>query len=279
MTAGKTAKTTARKPASAPRTRRRKPAQAAAPPEPAGIKVYEVEPGYSILSPKSPRHYKGTYDWPLPEAADLEEFMADVMGPGRYRCELLDADGTCLESIAVSIGTLPQHPAVSAEPDESAINPLLNGSGQDDAGVQQIVQAVLQAQRQAQAMMGQPPQPQRSLIEQLRELKELEALLAPKTPATASPPPAPDPELSVFKLLLNNPESARELSTKLRGFFTGETPVAEESPANAGLCHQPVGRTRASGTAAADAVSGKDGAERGAACEQSRRAVSISTTF
>ncbi|MDX2042497.1 MAG: hypothetical protein SF097_14850 [Acidobacteriota bacterium] len=76
-----------------------------------------------------------------------------------------------------------------------------------------------------------PPTPQKNLIEQLRELKQVEALLLPKG---ETPLPQPireepiDPRVTVLQMLLDDPDSAKGMASKLRGLFSGETELPPE---------------------------------------------------
>jgi len=78
-----------------------------------------------------------------------------------------------------------------------------------------------------------PPPPPKSLIEQLQELKQAEAILAPKRENPPPPPPvqpeAPaDPRVTVLQMLLDDPDSAKGMASKLRGLFSGETELPPE---------------------------------------------------
>ena len=77
-----------------------------------------------------------------------------------------------------------------------------------------------------------PPPPPKSLIEQLQELKQAEAILAPKRENPPPPPPVredpTDPRVTVLQMLLDDPDSAKGMASKLRGLFSGETELPPE---------------------------------------------------
>ena len=77
-----------------------------------------------------------------------------------------------------------------------------------------------------------PPPPPKSLIEQLQELKQAEAILAPKRENPPPPPIQPeapaDPRVTVLQMLLDDPDSAKGMASKLRGLFSGETELPPE---------------------------------------------------
>lgn len=75
--------------------------------------------------------------------------------------------------------------------------------------------------------------PPKSLLEQLQELKQAEALLTPKPVKTepipqAAPSEPADPRVTVLQMLLDDPDSAKGMASKLRGLFSGETELPPE---------------------------------------------------
>ena len=78
-----------------------------------------------------------------------------------------------------------------------------------------------------------PPAPPKSLLEQAQELKQMEAIFTPKRENPPPPPPPvheepTDPRLAVLQMLMEDPDSAKAMTSKIRGLFSGETELPPE---------------------------------------------------
>ena len=76
----------------------------------------------------------------------------------------------------------------------------------------------------------QPPvssaaRPAKSLVEQLQELREVEKALGINRDEARNNPS--DPTLAILKMLVDDPDSVNSVAGKVRGLFTGESPMPE----------------------------------------------------
>lgn len=187
------------------------------------------------------RNFLATYPFPLADGLIIEGLIQQLHGAGQYRVEYRNAKGQIvttdeplgIEALlnvhatthatnnapAASYAGLPLTPQYI----EAIVKSAMLQTKAPDSGFEQFLQT---AKILKEVNASSPPQ--KSLIEQVKELEELKVLLGVNKPEPRAAAVEPDPTLSVLKMLMNDPDQAANMSSKLGALFTGENPLPEK---------------------------------------------------
>ena len=190
------------------------------------------------LDANGERNYLAQYPYPLAEGLIIEGLLQQLHGAGRYRIEYRNSKGQIVTTDEpLGIEGLPNVNASVTQPQHQAAN--YGGLPMTPQGIEALVKTVMQQSKPVEPSLDQLLQtakllkelngssaPQKSLIEQVKELRELERLVAPKV--ETKPVVEQDPTFAVLKMLTSNPETARTIQTNLGALFTGENPIPEK---------------------------------------------------
>ncbi len=190
------------------------------------------------LDANGERNYLAQYPYPLAEGLIIEGLLQQLHGAGRYRIEYRNSKGQIVTTDEpLGIEGLPNVNASMPQPQQQTAS--YGGLPMTPQGIEALVKTVMQQSKPVEPSLDQLLQtakllkelngssaPQKSLIEQVKELRELERLVAPKV--EVKPVAEPDPTFAVLKMLTSNPETARTIQTNLGALFTGENPLPEK---------------------------------------------------
>lgn len=214
---------------------------------PAKVVISRSIDGTNPLQPGQREHVL-TLDYAEAAGAYLPELIQRTAGPGAYRIEFrneqgrmfgaadVDPNGDSLQPQAIYI-------ADARMPDLSGMADSFP-TGAEQGSVTEIAAALLQAQKQARLPASNPlaqvgalremltvarelQPPAKTLVEQVQEARALLAAIAPPAQPTAPPAP-PDPTVTVIKMLMENPNSMKQLRSQVSALFTGEIPEPKE---------------------------------------------------
>lgn len=190
------------------------------------------------LDANGERNYLAQYPYPLAEGLIIEGLLQQLHGAGRYRIEYRNGKGQIVTTDEpLGIEGLPNVNASATQPPQQTVS--YGGLPMTPQGIEALVKTVMQQSKPVEPSLDQLLQtakllkelngsgaPQKSLIEQVKELRELERLVAPKV--ETKPVVEQDPTFAVLKMLTSNPETARTIQTNLGALFTGENPIPEK---------------------------------------------------
>lgn len=192
------------------------------------------------LDANGERNFLAVYDYPLAEGVILESMIQLLHGAGRYRVEYRNARGQIvttdeplgIEAIAnihapanAANQSPPTHGGLPITP--QYIELLIKNAMQQAKTPESGFEHFLQTAKILKEVNASTPT-QKTLLEQLKELKEVESLLGVNKPEPRAAAVEPDPTTAVLKMLMNDPDQAAQMSSKLGALFTGENPLPEK---------------------------------------------------